>query len=96
MPKKKTPKSRRPPVPTFALSNLERMLLVLYHTVPVSVRADLGQRLFHAWTHPPSPDHALANDTRWKAALVRFEGGTLDLSALDDVQAGEAQQKGGA
>jgi hypothetical protein len=99
MAKKKTQKSRRysvpqgnrvrrTSVPTFALSNLERILLTLYSAVPVSVRADLGQRLFYAWTHPATQEQGKASDAWWKAASVRFRCGTLDLSALDDLQAG--------
>ncbi len=39
-----------PRVPrAYRLSGVERILLTLYHTVPVSVRAHVGRTLFDAW-----------------------------------------------
>lgn len=85
---KQTPR-RRTPAPTFRLSGLERMLLTLYHTVPAAVRADVGHRLYHAWTHPPIGAEADMNEHRYRAATVRFKTGTLPVTVLDDIQAGD-------
>ena len=94
--KAKTAKARRrTSAPAFTLTGLERMLLVLYNTVPVAVRADVGRRLFHAWTHP-DPDVANENAIRWQLAKARFPFGTLSVNVFDDVQAGEPLEKGEA
>lgn len=90
MPRSKTSKG----APRFQLSKLERMLLVLYHAVPVTVRADVGRRLFQAWTNPSPADRDL-NAIRWKAAKARFQGDALEVNLLDAVQAGEALTGGG-
>jgi hypothetical protein len=76
----------------FPLSPMERMLLVLYSSVPVAVRAAVGSHLFHAWTHP-SPDDRQANDVQFRAAVVRFQTSALTVDVFDDIQAGEPIDK---
>lgn len=71
----------------FELSDVERVLLVLYHAVPVSVRAELGQRLFFAWTHPP-PSERATNELRYQEAAERFDIGQVSVEVFADLEAG--------
>ena len=96
MTKKATPKTKtatRRHMAAFTLSALERMLLVLYHSVPVPVRAEVGRHLFHAWTHPAVESERKPGDVRYRAAMMRFKLGTFGLGLFDDIQAGETVTK---
>ncbi len=85
--RKKPARTKR--VLAFPLSDVERILLVLYRTVPVADRADVGRQLFWAWTHASEADQD-ANDYRRKLASAHFKIDDLDISIFDDLQAGEA------
>ena len=74
----------------FQLTDIERMLLVLYRAVPITVRAELGERLFYAWTHPP-PSERESSALRYKEAAAHFQAGLLTVDVFDDLQAGEAK-----
>jgi hypothetical protein len=76
----------------FELSQLERVLLAFYNTVPVAVRSEVGQRLFDAWVHP-LPADKLANEQRRKVAWERFAIGKFGVVSFDDMVAGEAGEQ---
>jgi hypothetical protein len=76
----------------FALSALERSLLAFYSTVPVYVRAQIGQVLLEAWTRPSAAERE-ANEGRRKASWRRFKMGTVRISTFDDLRAGEEQKR---
>lgn len=78
---------RRNARPLFQLSELERMFLALYNTVPASVRADLGERLFAAWTNARRSAQA-AQAQRFKRAQRRFRIGQLGVDTIGLVRLG--------
>jgi hypothetical protein len=48
-----------------------RTVLAFFDTVPVSVRADVGRRLFDAWVNPAAAGQQ-PNEQRRKVAWARF------------------------
>ena len=90
--RKKPARTKR--MPAFPLSDVERILLVLYRTVPVADRADVGRQLFWAWTHASEADKD-ANEYRRKLASARFKTADQDISVFDDLQAAEVMAEAG-
>ncbi len=78
---------RRKPAPRFELTDVERMLLMLYRAVGVETRAQVGTLLFEAWTHTPKSDQQ-ETQKRYEAAEKAFQTGPLMISLFDDLCAG--------
>lgn len=71
----------------FSLTEVERMLLLLYRTVPQDTRARVGEILFDAWTHGDDDDKA-EMQRRYKEASRAFDTGPLLVEVFDHLCAG--------
>lgn len=74
---------------TYALSELERTLLVLYNAVSPSVRAQIGTLLFAAFSQPAAAERT-ATDARFRAAVKRFGLGDTGVDTFEDLCSGKA------
>lgn len=80
-------RTKKPPaVTSVELTDVERMLIVLYRSCPPAQRHDVGSLLFQYWTD--GPGDVREKDARYRNACRALQVGKLPVSVFDELTGG--------